>query len=203
MKKKSDRKDTSRPPRSRNTTPSAGAPATSTPRETALLNARIKPLVGHNFEELTDGASPAIPDSKSLRDVAEQLRNLSEAVEANALELDSGMRKLAALRKEKARETEEEKLAEDKKLRDDAADKLKRGVKRKEMAGSKDRPLTHGAHGVAAQDGSTGKLTFISSFITTGLHVTWPRCLIDFECLAAWLGQVSHSHKVASCLFLI
>lgn len=178
MKKKAERKDSSRPPRSRNTTPSAGGPAApSTPYETALLGARIKPLTGHNFEELTDANNASIPDSKSLRDVAEQLRSLSSSVEANALELDAGMRKLANVRKEKAREMEEEKRTEDMreaiKIRDEQEKARKAASKKKETVKPKeDRPLAHGAHGVAAQDGSSmGKVRFSTSYIAT--FVLW------------------------------
>lgn len=147
--------------RSRNSTPSIGA--TNFPHaesgETALLE-----LPKEKFPtspDFGDYVALAIPSSKDLEALSEKLQRLMAAIETRGNVCDKGMRMLADMRKKRLEVMEKERREEEAKKRD-AADEEERGrlkaskiKKRKDVStGAEERPLTHGAHGLAPQDGS-------------------------------------------------
>ncbi|PGH00792.1 hypothetical protein AJ80_09131 [Polytolypa hystricis UAMH7299] len=156
-----------RPSRSRNTTPSS---VPSSVNQSYLENDVSKLLVPTTIQysdilEKLNG-NGQIPDPKSLEILFEQLKTLSELAEARGDACNAGMRELSRKRKElleEQREREqvdrdaEERLRMKREAEDDEDDgramkggKLK---KRKDRVTPKDeRPLSHGAHGVARQD---------------------------------------------------
>ncbi len=165
--------------RSRNTTPSsvgASASLTSTGSETtAYLETPTSDLmIPANatcegvFEQYCSG--PNIPDLKSLNALAEKLKLLVSLAETRGEACDKGMRELYSRRKEKLEENRqkerEDRESEEKKekIRREAAvkedEEARLGRKGTKVNKMKDRskvrearPLTHGAHGVARQDG--------------------------------------------------
>lgn len=189
MSKKGGGKDSSRPPRSRNSTPSVGGPSAFVAQEeTALLQTRLVTLPGYKYEDMVDVNSSAIPDSKTLESLMEKLRQIAESVEAKNQIVDKGMRKLATFRRdcaeEAAQELREAELKEQKKKENE--DRMKKAGKKRDAGGQikakEERPLTHGAHGVAAQDGtSIGKSKFVP------LRHTSQESRFSCVCHAAWL----------------
>jgi transcriptional adapter 3 len=125
------------------------------------------------------GGSGQIPEAKSLEFLVEQLKTLSQFAEARGDACNAGMRELSQKRKEiqeEQREREqvdrdvEERLRMKREAEDDEDEgrALKGGKlkKRKERGTVKEeRPLSHGAHAVARQDGvdvkTDGKLEFV------------------------------------------
>ncbi|KAI9782895.1 MAG: Transcriptional regulator [Candelina submexicana] len=166
--------------RSRNTTPSsvgASASLTSTGSEiTAYLETPISDLmIPANatcegvFEQYCSG--PNIPDLKSLNALAEKLKLLVSLAETRGEACDKGMRELSNRRKERVEENRQKEIedreleAKKEKIRQEAAvkeeeEEARLGRKGTNIKKMKDRskvretrPLTHGAHGVARQDG--------------------------------------------------
>ena len=167
--KKSGRDNNSRRSRSRNTTPSVARVEIETP----YLEVRMKPFTFSTYDEIIEQQSgSAIPDSRSLDALMDRIQSLLKEVEARGTASDRGMRMLAKLRKERLEEVEAERRDEEQKerLKREAADEEERGRKAIKLKKRKDtsrareeRPLTHGAHGVAPQDGSNqGMLPFHS-----------------------------------------
>lgn len=164
----------SRQSRSRNTTPSSSlsaGPTSVPPPSNYLENDPSGLLVPMNvqYAEMLDrvGAGP-IPDSKSLESLMEHLKSLSQLAEARGDACNAGMRELAEKRKEIAEEREKiehedcegpmmkrEAEYEDEPIHSSKGGKAK---KRKERDGKEDRPLDHGAHEVARQDGAEIKV---------------------------------------------
>lgn len=159
----------SRQSRSRNTTPSSisTGPTSAPPPSHYLENDPSRLLVPTNvqYAEMLDrmGAGP-IPDSRSLESLMEHLKSLSQLAEARGDACNAGMRELSQKRKE---------IVEDQGQFEDVGPKLKHEVddeepsraskgskvkKRKEREGKEDRPLDHGAHGIARQDGAETKI---------------------------------------------
>ncbi|CAG8955660.1 hypothetical protein HYFRA_00010924 [Hymenoscyphus fraxineus] len=151
--------------RSRNSTPNLTGASSSVPPaesgETALLElSRASFFTSDNVADV----SSAIPSSKDLEALAEKLQKLVAAIELRGATCDRGMRMLAKLRKERLEEIESDRRDEEHKerLKRDAADEEERGrhktnklKKRKDISTSREeRPLTHGAHTLAPQDGS-------------------------------------------------
>lgn len=113
------------------------------------------------------GGGGGIPDPTSLQTMAEDLKALSQLAETRSQVLDEGMRELVRRRKaraeqereeaeEAAREIEEKerlkKIAEEEEdIRARKGAKLKQKNERSNKV--EERSLTHGAHGVARQDG--------------------------------------------------
>jgi transcriptional adapter 3 len=124
----------------------------------------MKPFSVSSYDEIVEQQSgSAVPDSKSLDGLMDRIQNLLKEVEARGNASDRGMRMLAGLRKDRLEEVEAERREEEQKerVKREAAEEEERGrkaskmKKRKETSRAREeRPLAHGAHGVAPQDGS-------------------------------------------------
>ena len=161
---------------SRNSTPgsqvsASGYLSASTTAHTAYLEIPVNSLmVATNimYDDILDrhGSSGGIPDPTHLETLVNDLKMFSQLAETRQNTCDGGMRKLSDRRKEKIEEEREFELAardaeEKASLKRAAEDQeLERGRKGGKVKKRKDRssireerPLTHGAHGVARQDG--------------------------------------------------
>ena len=150
--------------RSRNTTPSLigkDPPAPETALgETAYLELPIQSF--RTSEDVVEHYSSAIPNSKDLELLLERLKRLVDVVETRSTVCDKGMRMVAQARKDRLEEIESERRDEEHKerIKREAADEEERGrnkankIKKKKDLAKEDMPLTHGAHGLAPQDGS-------------------------------------------------
>lgn len=148
--------------RSRNTTPSLVAGAQGEAGYTAYLELPVRQF--RTADDIIEHYGSAIPSSKDLEALLERLKQLVDVVEIRGSVCDKGMRMLAQTRKERLEEIETERRDEERKerLKRDAADEEERGrnkankvKKRKDLSSTREeRPLTHGAHGLAPQDGS-------------------------------------------------
>jgi transcriptional adapter 3 len=152
--------------RSRNTTPSLVGARTSLPPnefgETAYLELPIQSF--RASDDVVENYGTSIPSSKDLEGLLERLQKLVDVVEARGSVCDRGMRMLAQARKDRVEEIENERRDEERKerVKRDAAEEEERGrnkankvKKRKDASKAREeRPLTHGAHGLAPQDGS-------------------------------------------------
>ena len=158
------KKGRDRQSRSRNTTPSIMSQ--SDPEETAYLR---MPL--HNFQtdegidNYGSGKEKDIPTSKELEALLDRLGKLVTIADARGTVADRGMRTTVGLRKERLEEIETERRDDEQKerLKKEALDEEERGrnkkaskmKKRKDASTAREeRPLAHGAHGLAAQDGT-------------------------------------------------
>ena len=163
--------------RSRNTTPSSvlSAPTSATAANfdnTSYLKLPFGTLMTPNnllYDDIVDrnGGNGGIPDPRHLEALASSLRTLSQLATTREQECDKGMRELGARKKQvieeerdrerEAREAEEranlKRLAEDDEV--ESSPKLAKVKRKRELSKMKEeRPLSHGAHGVARQDGS-------------------------------------------------
>jgi transcriptional adapter 3 len=160
-----------RPARSRNTTPSnaGGIPAVAAPPIPSYLENDVTKLIDLANGQYTDlldlVAGPNIPDSKTLETLVEYLKSLSDMADARGEACNAGMREMSQKRKEVMEDQEiSREISERAKLKRETEDdddlvhkaKLK---KRKERSSTKEeRPLNHGAHDVARQDGAETKV---------------------------------------------
>ena len=177
----------SRRSRSRNTTPSSALSAstvTGASLAAGYLDNDVSKLLVPSTVQYADileklGGSGQIPEPKSLESLVDQLKALSQLAEARGDACNAGMRELSQKRKEiqeEQREREqvdrdvEERLRMKREADDDEeeARALKGGKlkKRKDRGTVKEeRPFSHGAHGVARQDGvdmkTDGKLSLL------------------------------------------
>ncbi|KAF4631643.1 hypothetical protein G7Y89_g6489 [Cudoniella acicularis] len=151
--------------RSRNSTPNLVGTTSNLPQtesgETALLE-----LPRGSFptsDDVTENVGPAIPSSKELEALSEKLQRLMASIELRGNTCDRGMRMLAQMRKDRLEEIETERRDEERKerLKNDEEERERGRHKANKLKKQKDvstraeeRPLTHGAHGLAAQDGS-------------------------------------------------
>ena len=116
-------------------------------------------------ESLWRHTGPGIPDSRILELMAKELMNMEHQASAKGETFDTIMRELAAVEKDRCeqeerikREIEEKgflkRPAEDE--GDAKANRITKQKKQKKERGDpkEERPLTHGAHGLARQDGS-------------------------------------------------
>lgn len=156
-------RDGARQSRSRNTTPSLAGRSSLPPNDTgdtALLNLPLQ-----NFQTADELAElyhhHAIPSAKELDALLERIRNLQKIVDMRGDICDKGMRLLAKARKERFEDIENERRDEERKerVKKEAIEEEERKAnkkKRKDQSAAKEetRPLTHGAHGLAPQDGS-------------------------------------------------
>lgn len=163
----------SRPSRSRNSTPSSGlssGPTVAIPLPNYLESDLSKLLIpSSQYAEILDrmgGAGP-IPDSKSLESLVEHLKTLSEMADARGDACNAGLRELTQKRKDVAEEPEPidreaTKLKREVDEDEESNQPLKGGKmkKRKERGTTptEDRPLNHGAHEMARQDGLETKI---------------------------------------------
>lgn len=164
--------------RSRNTTPSsiASAPlASTTPSHTSFLDIPIGNLMvptNISYDDILErhGGSGGIPDPSHLTIMVKDLKQLCELASARNDTCNMGMRALAERRKQaldnervrereqatRAREAEEresfQKEAEEEDHRGHKPGKPKK-QKREPSSVREERPLAHGAHGLARQDG--------------------------------------------------
>ncbi|KAJ8066583.1 hypothetical protein OCU04_005632 [Sclerotinia nivalis] len=154
--------------RSRNTTPSlVGASslvAASDAGKTPYTQIPINILRTSVADEIAEQHTSTIPNSRELEALMQRMERLASSVDERAAVCDKGMRVLAQSRKERNEELEIEKRDEDLKerMKRDVAEEEERGrhkahkiKKRKDVSSAREeRPLTHGAHGLAPQDGS-------------------------------------------------
>ncbi|KAK2742498.1 Transcriptional regulator [Myotisia sp. PD_48] len=165
-----------RNPRSRNSTPSSALSASTVTGASLSIgyldNEVSKLLVPTNiqYSDILDklGGAGQIPDQRALESLVDHLKTLGQLAEAREDACNAGMRELSQRRKEVLedqrerdqmdRDAEERvRMKREADIDDEDARILKGGrpKKRKEKGTSKeDRPLSHGAHGVARQDGS-------------------------------------------------
>lgn len=165
--------------RSRNTTPSsvvsAGASIGSV--NTAYLDIPVTSLMvptNISYDDILErhGGGGGIPDPKHLETLAADLKTLSMLAETRGKACWKGMTELAVRRKERLendreRERAKREAEEKEKMRKEAEEADDRiGKKGSKLKKSKDRaavreerPLTHGAHGVARQDGVDTQMT--------------------------------------------
>ena len=182
-KGKSKPKD-NRQSRSRNTTPSSvvSAPTSAVAGSTAYLEIPIGSLaVPTNilYDDILErhGGNGGIPDPRNLESLANDLRTLSQLAAERERVCDGGMRELSGRRKlrieeervlEQANREAEEKASLKRAAEDDELERSSKlaKMKRKKDQGKpkEERPLTHGAHGLARQDGleSAPKGTYLS-----------------------------------------
>lgn len=195
---------------SRHTTPSStiSAPlASPTPTNTAFLDIPISNLavpINVKYEDILErhGGNGGIPDPKHLETIADSLKMLAKLAQSRSEFNDVGMRALSARRKEaleQEREREQE-ARENERLEtarreaqeeEDAREKANGKSKRKERSRVReelpqDRPLNHGAHGLARHDGldlpPKGTFAGLSFFV---IHQWLPlfRLLLSFTVL--------------------
>ncbi|KAI9839370.1 MAG: Transcriptional regulator [Thelocarpon superellum] len=177
----------SRRSRSRNTTPSSVGASTSTvsASHTAYLEMPLSQLMvptNLTYDDLLDrhGSTTGIPESKHLDALAADLRTLAQLADIRSDVCNKGMRQLSLRRKnrlederEKERESRDQEERKEKLKRDAAArneEEERRGSKASKIKKRKDRskvrderPLVHGAHGLARQDGGDVEMQDASS----------------------------------------
>ena len=148
--------------------------ASPTPTSTAFLDIPISNLAvptNVKYEDILErhGGSGGIPDPKHLETIADNLKMLAKLAQSRTEFNDLGMRALSAKRKEvleqerereqEAREHERKETARREAEEEEEARERRNGrAKKKERSRVReekpqDRPLNHGAHGLARQDG--------------------------------------------------
>ena len=158
--------------RSRNTTPSSavsvsmGAGSTHTAYLDIAIGAIMVPS-NIMYDEMLERHSGAggIPDLKHLEALKADLATLSQLAATREKACDAGIRELSGRRKqrveedieaEKANREAEEKASLKRSAEDDEVEKINKSKLKRRKDQSRvreERPLTHGAHGVARQDG--------------------------------------------------
>ncbi|EPS27964.1 hypothetical protein PDE_02909 [Penicillium oxalicum 114-2] len=159
--------------RSRNTTPSTaiGTAATSTtaPSVPSYLENDISKLIdlanGQYADILDLVAGPNIPDSKTLETLVEYLKSLSDMADARGEACNAAMREMSHKRKDVMEDqdlgrehSERTKLKRETEDDDDPVHKGKLKKRKDRSSINEERPLSHGAHGVARQDGAETKV---------------------------------------------
>lgn len=159
--------------RSRNTTPGSvvSAAVSVGTAHTAYLDIPIGSLViptNISYDDILErhSAGGGIPDPKHLETLANDLKVLSQLAQTRCQAYDAGMRELVERRKgaieDETERAQASRAAEEKESMKRAAEdeddakgrkggKLKR--RKDKSSAAEERPLTHGAHGVARQDG--------------------------------------------------
>ena len=180
--------------RSRNTTPSStvSAPITiNTPSHTAFLDIPLASLMiptNITYEDVLDrhGGGGGIPDPKHLEQISNDLKTLAALANARSDANNKGMRDLSEKRKqviederdrEQAARQREEKERESLKREAEDDEELRwgnRNKKKKERSAAEERPLNHGAHGLARQDGLDLPLEGTSRLLLN-LRVPYPK----------------------------
>lgn len=179
IKDKKNKGRDGRQSRSRNTTPSsiASAPlASAAPSHTSFLDIPVGNLMvptNISYDDILErhGGSGGIPDPSHLTTMVKDLKQLCDLASARNETCNSGMRALTerrkqALEEEKDRERElvasaralgekealKKEMEEDDDIRGRKASKPKK-LKKEPGNAREERPLAHGAHGLARQDG--------------------------------------------------
>jgi hypothetical protein len=192
--KKGGRDNNARRSGSRNTTP--GVTQRPVEMDTPLTEVRMKPFSISSYDEIVEQQSGSgIPDSKSLDALIDRIENLLKEVEARGNASDRGMRRLAGLRKDRLEELEAERRDEEQRerLKREAAEEEERERKANKMKKKKEtsrateeRPLAHGAHGLAPQDGSNLGM-FVLCFHTVSLSLQSQR-----HCFGRFAAVINH-----------
>lgn len=178
LKGKSKGRD-ARQSRSRNTTPSnAGSGTGAVASATSYLENDVSKLIDQANGQYTDMldliAGPNIPDSRTLETLVDHLKSLSEMADIRGDTCNAGMREMSQKRKnvtedpELSREVGERAKLKRETEEDDEQIHKGKTKKRKERAAKEERPLSHGAHEVARQDGAETK-------VEGGKCSSWPR----------------------------
>ncbi len=155
--------------RSRNTTPSSASapPIPSLPIQSYLENDVTKHIdqASLQYSDVLDLVSAQnIPDSKTLETLVEHLKVLSDMADNRGEVCNAGMREMSQKRKEVEDQELEREVQNRSKLKRETEeeDDIHKGgklKKRKERASAKEeRPLNHGAHELARQDGAETKV---------------------------------------------
>lgn len=153
--------------RSRNTTPSSGHSASTATGASGYLENDLGKLFSQNSVQYADildqvGGSGSIPDVRSLEQLSDQLKSLSQIADTRGDTCNAAIRELSQRKKDVVEEKQEmERDTEDRKMKREADDEeetsraLKGGKlkKRKERPSKEDRPLAVGSHEVTRQDG--------------------------------------------------
>lgn len=161
--------------RSRNTTPSSvlsGSTAITGPSYTAYLETDTSKLLVSTSSQSAEiierlGSTTGVLDPAKLESLLSHVKELSQSAEDRSSACDQAMRNLRPKIKDTEQEEEQERLERESEQRkakmkresheddDDTrgrkAGKVKKGKDRSSVR--EERPLTHGAHGVARQDG--------------------------------------------------
>lgn len=175
--------------RSRNTTPSlvgaSSSAASSDTGRTPYTQIPINLLRTPVADEIADQNASTIPNSRELEALMQRMERLAASVDERAAVYDKGMRVLAQARKDRHEELEIEKREKDleERKKRDLADEEERGrhkahkfKKRKDSSRAREeRPLTHGAHGLAPQDGSSNLGMLLFDMIFHGDSITYHR----------------------------
>jgi transcriptional adapter 3 len=158
--------------RSRNTTPSVnsttgGSSSVDEITHTELLGLKVKDLKGDPSAKYDDilehmGDNRPMPDGRTLGELKDQLKTISVSAENKGRAFHLGMTDLSKRRREIAHRENEKKQGERERELMEARRKQEDSKKRKadEKSSSRhkeSRPLAHGAHGVARQDGGSTK----------------------------------------------
>lgn len=172
-------KDAARQSRSRNSTPSLAGASVGASSEQGdstsagnYLDLAIHPFRSMAADEFPELLESGVPSSKALDSLLGRLLSLISTIEHRETICDKGMRKLSSIRKDRVEEVEQyrrEQERQDRLKREHVDDidlsriKVSKNKKAKDASKSREeRPLTHGAHQVAPQDGSsTGRLIFL------------------------------------------
>jgi transcriptional adapter 3 len=179
--------------RSRNTTPSSASAPTipALPIQSYLENdvTKLIDLANGQYSDVLDlVAAQNIPDSKTLETLVEHLKSLSDMADVRGEVCNAGMREMSQKRKDVVEDQELDREVRDRsklKRETDEDDDIHKGgklKKRKERASAKEeRPLNHGAHEIARQDGGETKIEggkrFQFQFLQC-LLPTFPFCFV-------------------------
>ncbi|KAF7713816.1 Uncharacterized protein PECH_005827 [Penicillium ucsense] len=155
--------------RSRNTTPSTAVSMSTTsapaPPARRYLENDVSNLIGiaqeqySNVLDLVGG--PNIPESRTLESLVEHLKSLSDMADARGEVCNAGMREMSQKRKNVMEDQdldrengERKKMKRETEYDDDPVHKGKLKKRKERSSAKEERPLSHGAHGVARQDGA-------------------------------------------------
>ena len=212
--------------RSRNTTPSSvpssvvsGPVSTDQVSRTAYLEipkASLNVLTSTSYDDILEKYKAGVlPDAQQIIALATDVRILADAAATRSNVCDGGMRELSARRREKLEEEQaqeqaareaEEKETQRRLAAEEAEAKAKLSKPKKKQQQQKERsrvreerPLTHGAHGVARQDGlaslPSGK--FLNSHSIQTIASSLARVVVVLEQSLSHVGV-----EVKSCAVL-
>ena len=168
--------------------------------ESKCLELTMESFPQTTYEAIVDPSfNSTIPDSKAIDEIIATVNDLLAIAEKRGVACDRGMRELASQRKNKLEDERLDLEAIDRKEAEDmrrhasgASSKFKKksGGKREE----KERPLTHGAHGLAPQDGSNlGKHYFRYQSLYSSIAEFWKR---EVVIIAVGLRSYGRSEKL-------
>ena len=203
--------------RSRNSTPCSSVSAPIAPSHTALLDIFIGNLMvptNISYDDILErhGGAGGIPDPSHLTTMAKDLKQLSELASARKDTCNDAVRELekrkGTLDEERRREQdarireaeEREILKTPKKEAEEEDDEIRgrkggKPKKKKERSSIREeRPLAHGAHGLARQDGLD--LPLKGTFMTFGLFNNTPYFTL-------WILKTHHCYITPSLHFHI